>query len=445
MIKFRRFHIYPALAVALATCIFLSFNIHSRHGKSWKSEIYADKAGYYIFLPATFIYGFNTLDFPGKIDSITGHGFKIDTGKNKVVTKYPAGVSILQSPFFLATHALAKPLGYENDGFSLIYYKMVNIAAISYLIAGMFMLFLFLRSRFSIKGSVLTLFILLAGTNLFYYSLNDTGMSHVYSFFAFSGLFLFAHRTSKGTGKNFINLFLVGLFMGLIIAVRPVNFLIILFIFLYYSQAIARFIINTKPIVSIRSLLTLIVPAIFLMIPQLIYNLYLSGSLLYYSYGNESFSNWYQPKIWQIWFSTNNGLFTYNPVLIIAIIGASIMIFRKEYSGWLILLFFLFITYVFSSWWSWWYGCSYGSRVYVEYFVLLSIPIGYSLEKTYTIRNRFLRISVFSLILILCLYNLNLIYKFPNCWFWGNWDWEALFRLMIGKHPLSKGFNLYLI
>jgi len=50
------------------------------------------------------------------------------------------------------------------------------------------------------------------------------------------------------------------------------------------------------------------------------------------------------------------------------------MAFQRKYylaSTWL--LFFLLITYLFSSWHSWDYGASYGSRVYIDYYSIFFI------------------------------------------------------------------------
>ena len=44
------------------------------------------------------------------------------------------------------------------------------------------------------------------------------------------------------------------------------------------------------------------------------------------------------------------------------------------------LVFFLLLTYVLSSWWNWWYGGSFGARVYVEYLALFALPAALALQ-----------------------------------------------------------------
>src|SRR5690606_31032876 len=78
-----------------------------------------DAAGYYWYLPSLFIYG-DLADQkwadsiisqyqPGPPD-IAGFGFRVDNGH--VVMKYPAGMALVEAPFFFIAHAIARPLGY---------------------------------------------------------------------------------------------------------------------------------------------------------------------------------------------------------------------------------------------------------------------------------------------------------------------------------------------
>jgi hypothetical protein len=41
----------------------------------------------------------------------------------------------------------------------------------------------------------------------------------------------------------------------------------------------------------------------------------------------------------------------------------------------------LFLTYVLSSWWSWYYGSSYGLRAYIDYYAIFFIPFALFLDK----------------------------------------------------------------
>ncbi len=99
--------------------LFLTFQKHIRSGiQSYHSEIWGDKADYYVYLPAAFLYGFDGFRFPENIDSLTGNTFRPDRQDHRIVTKYICGVAVMQVPFFLATHALTNFLNEPANGFS---------------------------------------------------------------------------------------------------------------------------------------------------------------------------------------------------------------------------------------------------------------------------------------------------------------------------------------
>ena len=165
--------------------VFLTLNRHSKSGiQNYHSEIWADKAGYYIYLPAYFIYDFDGEKLPPKIGEKTGDGFFVEEGKIK--TKYTSGVALLQAPFFLVTHFVSTKLGYESNGFSSIYHKMINVSAVTYSFFALILLYLFLIRYVSKKLAFISVACIYLGTNLFYYSIFETGMSHIYSFFLFT-------------------------------------------------------------------------------------------------------------------------------------------------------------------------------------------------------------------------------------------------------------------
>src|SRR5690554_3952639 len=156
----------------LLILIVLALLINNRHRKTgtfnWMTPLWADQAGYYVYLPALFIYDFNASQFPEGIVDQTGDGFELDHNANKVITRYSNGVAIMQAPFFLAIHAVAGILEQPRDGFSGIYHKVPNIAALFYAVIGLFFLWLFLRHYFNQQTTAITLLLLFWGTNLYY-------------------------------------------------------------------------------------------------------------------------------------------------------------------------------------------------------------------------------------------------------------------------------------
>ncbi|NBY10976.1 MAG: hypothetical protein EBQ77_08260, partial [Sphingobacteriia bacterium] len=202
------------LTFILGFFIFLSLNRHSKSGiQNYHSEIWADKAGYYIYLPAFFIYNFQVDGLPAEIDKKTGNGFIVRDGK--IITKYTYGVALLQAPFFIICHVLSKLCNLQDDGFSLIYHKSINIAAVIYSFFSFIFLFNFLIRYLKKKVVIITLACLYIGTNIFYYSVFETGMSHIYSLFLFASYLYLGPIANEQ--KKPIYVFLFGLIIGLII------------------------------------------------------------------------------------------------------------------------------------------------------------------------------------------------------------------------------------
>ena len=89
------------LSIAATIILFLSLNLHSnKRPANYRCEIHADKAGYYVYLPAIFLYDFNPDKFPKNIEKTIGEGFdfrkKNSQNDQKVIfTKYPCGVAIM--------------------------------------------------------------------------------------------------------------------------------------------------------------------------------------------------------------------------------------------------------------------------------------------------------------------------------------------------------------
>lgn len=407
----------------LGFIIFLTFNRHSKSGiQNYHSEIWADKAGYYIYLPALFIYNFRTEELPTDIDKKTGDGFFIEDGK--IRTKYTYGVALMQAPFFIVCHGVTKLFGFNDDGFSLPYHKAINIAAVIYSLLSSLLLYYFLIRYLNKKVALITLISLYLGTNIFYYSIFETGMSHVYSLFLFTCFLYLGPFVTKKEGKK-LHYFLFGLIIGLIIVVRPINFI---FIPVY-------FIFNTFNVSDIKknlsNYLLVVITAISVIIPQLFYWKYSFGSYFQYSYGEESFSNVFKPELLKLLFSTNNGLFIYNPLIIFCLAGLFFLYKSLPKISIAIAVYFVFISYIFSSWHDWGYGCSYGSRPYVEYLSILALPFGFFIHQ---LKEKFpYKFVLISLCIACIIYNQKLIFSYDGCWYGGVWDWSELLKLIVSN------------
>ncbi len=415
------------LFLLLPVCIFLTFNKHSKDKQnSYHGVIWSDAAGYYVYNPMWFIYGNDASAFPDSIEARTGFGFKLNKQNNNVVTKYPCGAAILQAPFFLMSHVLAKPLGYEADGFSRIYAFGLFFSGICYCCLGLFFLSKFLSRYFSSLISIAAPLLFLAGTNLFYYSIDAPGMSHVYSFFLFSLIISLSPYMLARPDLKYYLPFIIALF--LVVLIRPTNVFIALFPIFFHLDEKKQIVERLKFIFRQKKALLISVPLGFLvLLPQLLYWKETTGTYISYTYGEEGFDYLTAPKLLEVWFSTNNGLFTYTPLLLLSLAGIALLIKNKRISGYFYAVMFLLVSYVFASWWNWWFGCSFGARSFVEYYALFIIPFSYLLKNAESKTPK----AILCVLIGFCIYlNLDMEYYYDGCFYGETWDFSTYFKLL---------------
>ena len=395
-----------------------------------RNELWSDRAGYYIYLPATFFYHFDTRAMAADLDTKTAGGFSINTLKNKVDTKYTYGVALLASPFFSAAELVSRIAGYDSEsGFSMIYMRMMGLAAVVYLMLGLWFLKRFLSCYFQPFITWFVIVMVFLGTNLFYYSLIDGMMSHVYSFFLFS-LFLFALKKFLVSGL-YPYFILLSLTLSMAILIRPTNILLGLLFFIWDAASPREWLKRWKQFLKPSYILCFLAILFLLFLPQLIYWKYLSGNWLHFSYGDEGFTNWRHPMVAEVLFSPLNGLFSFTPLVFLFVAGILLMIFQKKQNGWLIALLFIMVTLICASWKMWYFGCSFGQRSYIEYFTIMAVPFGYFTSWLFTMRRFLVRTILFFLVFLFVYFNLRYsagLYRVERCYYGSTWDWDHYIR-----------------
>lgn len=362
-----------SLAFILLVTIWVSSNLN--WGKDfWKNIVVADAKGYYAYLPAAFIYHDMNFGFADAIEKQKypdpQHYFEYRISvENKVVDKYYAGTAVAQAPFFLIAHGLSNVFGLPTDGYSKLYAIFVNIAAIFYLFAGLlFLRKILLRHTASDWLAAFVLMSIVFGTNLFFYTVSEPGMSHVYSF-AFVSLFMWLVMEYFKSGKWLV---LIAVVFAMIVLIRPVNGLVLLSVpFLAGNKA--DFLRGIRALVQFRLRLFLAVTlAIAVLFIQLICYKVATGSFFVYSYGGEQL-NLLNPHLFDILFSYRKGLFLYTPLLLVSLVGFSYFYRSSRYLFFTLLAFLFAVVYILSSWWMWYYGGSFSGRVFVEYLPYFAI------------------------------------------------------------------------
>lgn len=391
------------LYFGLLLCVVFSFELLENFGS--ERIIGTDSDGYYMYLPGTFIYnGFK--DIPLR----TPEYFHKSPKTGQWYSKYTYGVALMELPFFLLAHLLALLIpGIEADGYNVLYRIAIQFAALLYAFLGLILINRLLKEQYSRKIRVGVLMALFFGTNLLHYTIVEPGMSHVYSFFLCALLYFLYHHQKP--------MVWIGLCSLLLVFIRPTNlFLVLLFLVLYPGRIRQAF--TFKPIL-LTGLFTLPLFGI-----QLYYWKIMSGDWTFYSYNEEpSFIHYASPKMFKVLFDVQNGWFVYSPILIFPFIGMLQKI-RSGYKDELkLVFFFLVMTYIFGSWWAWWFGGAFGHRCYVDFYPLLAFPFAYFLKRLSSNKQLFNSVLVFMVLFIF--YSIRMTVKYSPPWDGADWNWSV--------------------
>lgn len=140
--------------------------------------IWSDMEVYYTYLPSVLIYG----EFSRAAVKDTAY-LKTFAGTDQRYTKYTCRVANIELPFFLAAHAYSHVKGLPTDGKTATYGRGIMLAGLFYFWMASLVLYRYGR-RYATDNTVcIALGCIVLGTNLFYYTFYQPGMSHVYSFF----------------------------------------------------------------------------------------------------------------------------------------------------------------------------------------------------------------------------------------------------------------------
>ena len=196
-------------------------------------------------------------------------------------------------------------------------------------------------------------------------------------------------------------MYILALVLGLIVLIRPINGLIVFFC-LYIAGSWKNFVlIFSNRIKKWKS--TLLAVFLFLTVVSIQFIIYKisTGHFFVYSYAQEGF-DFTSPHFVDILFSYKKGLFLYTPIYFIALLGGYYLFHQSifRFISWF--GFFMLITYVFSSWWMWFYGGSFSSRVYVEYISLFMLLMAIALQhiKSKKLKNSY--IALIGILVVVC-------------------------------------------
>ena len=280
---------------------------------------------------------------------------------------YAIGPAILWTPFYLTAHAVvvaAVALGADvpQDGYSgpyqgITFYGSVVFAFLAllaaYRVAARFV------SRPAAAGAVWAIAL---GSPLFYFSLYATSYSHAASALAVAVFFLHWVQTrDEPQGRRWA---LSGLLCGVAGLMRAQNLVLAAIPAVAWTAGAVRGVRAQGRRAAGPWLLAggaFAGAMVVGFLPQLLVWRYYYGTmtrLLLHSW----FMHWGDPFVWEVLFSSRNGLFPWTPLLYASVAGLAVLVRRDARAGLAALAAFALQTYVNASAWPWWAGFSFGQR-----------------------------------------------------------------------------------
>ncbi|MCC3157373.1 hypothetical protein LJ737_08985 [Hymenobacter sp. 15J16-1T3B] len=390
-----------------------SFVYYPKWGKPGSEAIISwDASGYYMYLPAAFIY--HDLKQVSFLPEITRkyspdpyqNQAHLDSLSGNQVLKYSAGLAVQVLPFFAVAHQTAKALDYEADGFSLPYQLGLQIGCETMAVLGLLLVWFALRRRFGEWPTALTLVVIVLGTNYLNYAAIDGAMTHNWLFTLYAALMLLtpAFYARPGVGRALA----IGAVCGLMALTRPTEILAVLIPLLWGLRPARAVLMERVQFWRAHLGLLLLAAGALLAVGSLqpLYWHYVTGRWLVYSYGDQGF-NWLQPNLRAGLIGYKGGWLVYTPLMLTALLGFGALRRQQSSAFWAILGYLLLFMYVTFAWNEFYGGI--GARAMVQSYAVLAWPLAAAMG--WVLQRRW-RVAAYAVCLLLGIsFNLWLMHQ----------------------------------
>jgi hypothetical protein len=355
----------------------------------------SDEIEYFSYLPSILLDGdlnfrnqyeyFCNLDFENCVrsrfketflDMRTATGLQINFG--------PMGTAVLWLPFYLAAHLFALAAqnlnpAFAANGVSMPYIYAVSIGSVFFGWLGIYLSYRIARHYFAewiALGAALTI---LFATNAVYYMYVAPAFSHAASLFA-SALFVWWWWRTRGTRAqgNLRDWFLLGASGGLMTMVREQEAVFFVIPLLEIAYAMFGVLRSRENFAGLKKwfagALVMLGGAFVVFIPQLLTYRVLNGNFLPARNVTDKFT-WDGAHILDVLFSNFHGLFTWTPVVLLAVIGLFFLWRRDKFLAAAFLIALAVETYLLGSFSTWFGGAAYGGRRFINCTVLFVVGL----------------------------------------------------------------------
>ena len=348
--------------------------------KGGEATLSWDASGYYMYLPAIFIYNdIKKYHFKDSILQKYQHtpdfqqAFFHEKSGNYVM-KYSSGLALLSLPFFTVGHLWASSSTiYPDDGFSYPYQISIGVGLLLLSLIGLFYLRLVLLRYYRDKTVAILLLVYVIGTNYINYAAVDQAMTHGTLFTIYTALLWVTIRFyDTFQWKYAVS---IGLLTGLAALIRPTEFIAIL-LPVFWSISNLADLRQRLSIVSVHMYKYLVAGLMFCLIVviQPIYWKYATGEWIVYSYGEQGFS-WLKPHVYDYILSYRSGWLRFTPMMVLPFIG--LWVFYKNKVNHIPVIGFILVSFYIVTAWDIW---DYGGRAMVQYYPILAFPFAALIE-----------------------------------------------------------------
>ena len=400
----------------------------SKYGSAFENDV--DQ--YYGYLPSLFIYKSQNLNYPE-----AGRYWAKETENGIRVPKTSIGMAYTYLPFFVPAYLYQSTFGDVNTGYEPVYENLAKLWGLIMAFICLVLMYKLVQLSFSKSIAVATAYLMFFGTNILFYSMGLGLMAHMPLLILFILVVLITEKLKSQSSKGMLFDLLLVISMAAII--RPSDAIIALY-------PGVQFILNKGLRNSILALLKrpqnwlwILFAVAAPVLPQLVYWKMATGNWVVYSYGDEGFF-FDKPMILEFLLGFRKGWIIYTPLVALSFLGLFVGRKQKHIPSVLILGILAMAVFIYSSWWAWWYGGSFGSRTMIQYLALLVLPTASVL---YGIKTQNLGIKIPALLLIGFVVVLNLVqtkqYKSGEL-HWDGMTYEAYKSIFMGA---DKPFDYY--
>ena len=418
--------------------------------------VHGDGVGYYAYLHSLLIEHNLKFEAEWREANSTFAALREDANGQLLANQYTAsghidnhfsvGPAMLWAPAVVPVHITLVALqrvgvNVATDGYSRPYLWAMALATLAYGFAGLWLSFLIAREYVGEIWAALAVVAYWFASSLPVYMYLNPSWSHAQSMFAVA-LFLWYWRRTRGR-RSFVQWMWLGLAAGLMVNVYYLN--AILLLVPGCESARRLWLASRAPDAKSGVVEILSGDAVFAvvfaiaMLPTLITRKIIYGSYFSTGYPDSGGWNWLHPVFGSVLFSSDHGLLTWTPILVLALVG--IILLRRCDREMAVYLWIttLTFTYVISCYGNWDGISSFGNRFFLSLGPIFVVGLAVFFERfgrLFKVQRRALACEV-TLALLFIAWNIGFIFQ------WGAHmvpvrgpiSWSAMIRNQFTEVP----------